>query len=237
MKKFGSKRPRRHAAVAGLAVVGAISMAACSSGGGSGSGTGSGGSSSGHVTITVGCEPPKTQAAQRKFFVQDIALFEKANPNVTVKGDDTNPCDDPTTFDAKLASGKMDNVFYTYFTDASNVIGSGQAADISKYASQVKDLGSIQPDLVNLYRQGDSSSGALYGVPVSNYTLGLLYNKQLFQRAGLNPNQPPTTWAQVRTDAKKIAALGGGIVGYGDYTAAKVGGWDVPGALCYLGGP
>jgi len=27
--------------------------------------------------------------------------FEKANPNVTVVGDDTNPCDDPTTFDAK----------------------------------------------------------------------------------------------------------------------------------------
>jgi multiple sugar transport system substrate-binding protein len=226
---------RRHAAVAGLAVIGAVSMAACSSGG-SGSGSGSGGSSSGHVTITVGCEPPKTQAAQRKFFVQDIALFEKANPNVTVKGDDTNPCDDPSTFDAKLASGKMDNVFYTYFTDAANVIGSGQAADISKYAGQVKNLGTIQPDLVNLYRQGGSSSGDLYGVPVSNYTLGLLYNKQLFQRAGLNPAQPPTTWDQVRADAKKISALGNGIVGYGDYSAANVGGWHFTAEMYSLGG-
>src|SRR6201995_177006 len=153
MKKIGSKR---HAAVAGLAVVGAISMAACSSGG-SGSSSGGSGSSGGHVTITVGCEPPKTQAAQRKFFVQDIALFEKANPSITVKGDDTNPCDDPSTFDAKLASGKMDNVFYTYFTDAANVISSGQAANISKYAGQVKSLGDIQSDLVNLYRQGGSS--------------------------------------------------------------------------------
>ena len=227
---------RRHAAVAGLAVVGAISMAACSSGGGSGSGTGSGGSSSGHVTITVGCEPPKTQAAQRKFFVQDIALFEKANPNVTVKGDDTNPCDDPSTFDAKLASGKMDNVFYTYFTDAANVISSGQAADIGKYASQVKSLSNIQPDLVNLYRQGGSSSGDLYGVPVSNYTLGLLYNKQLFQRAGLDPSQPPTTWDQVRADAKKISALGNGIVGYGDYSAANVGGWHFTAEMYSFGG-
>jgi multiple sugar transport system substrate-binding protein len=224
--------------VAGLAVIGAVSMAACSSGGGSGSGSGSGsgGSSSGHVTITVGCEPPKTQAAQRKFFVQDIALFEKANPNITVKGDDTNPCDDPSTFDAKLASGKMDNVFYTYFTDAANVIGSGQAANISKYAGQVKSLGNIQSDLVNLYRQGGSSSGDLYGVPVSNYTLGLLYNKQLFQRAGLNPNQPPTTWEQVRADAKKISALGGGIVGYGDYSAANVGGWHFTAEMYSVGG-
>ena len=180
---------RRAAVVTSLAVIGAASLAACSSGGSSGS---TSASPSGHVSITVGCEPPKTQAAQRSFFVQDIKLFEKANPNITVTGDDTNPCDDPSTFDAKLASGKMDNVFYTYFTDAENVISSGQAADISKYASQVKSLGSLQSDLVSLYRQGDSSSGDLYGVPVSNYTLGLLYNKQLFQRAGLNPNQPPT---------------------------------------------
>src|ERR1700753_4199520 len=181
---------RGHAAVPGRAVSGAVSVAACSSGGGSGSTTGSSG---GHVTITVGCEPPKTQAAQRKFFVQDIQQFEKANPNITVKGDDTNPCDDPSTFDAKLASGKMANVFYTYFTDAANVISSGQAANINKYAGQVKSLGNIQSDLVNLHRQGGSSGGDLYGVPVSNYTLGLLYNKQLFQRAGLDPSQPPTT--------------------------------------------
>lgn len=225
---------RRHAAVAGLAVIGAVSVAACSSGGGSGGSTA--GSSGGHVTITVGCEPPKTQAADRSSFVKDIAAFEKANPNVTVKGDDTNPCDDPATFNAKLASGKMDNVFYTYFTDAANVINSGQAADISKYASQVKNLGSIQPDLVNLYRQGNSSSGDLYGVPKSNYTLGLLYNKQLFQRAGLNPNQPPTTWEQVRADAKKISALGGGIVGYGDYSAANVGGWHFTAEMYSFGG-
>jgi multiple sugar transport system substrate-binding protein len=239
MKRIGSspggqrasRLGRRHAAVAGLAVLGAVSVAACSSGGSS-----TASSSNGHVTITVGCEPPKTQAAQRNFFLQDITLFEKANPGITVQGDDTNPCDDPTTFDAKLASGKMDNVFYTYFTDAANVISSGQAADIGKYASQVKNLSEIQPDLVNLYRQGGSSSGDLYGVPVSNYTLGLLYNKQLFQRAGLNPSQPPTTWAQVRTDAKKISALGGGIVGYGDYSAANVGGWHFTAEMYSLGG-
>ncbi|HEX3749525.1 MAG TPA: extracellular solute-binding protein [Streptosporangiaceae bacterium] len=235
MKEIGNDHPgrRRAAVVASLAVIGAASLAACSSGGSGGS---TSASSGGHVSITVGCEPPKTQAAQRSFFVQDIKLFEKANPNITVTGDDTNPCDDPSTFDAKLASGKMDNVFYTYFTDAENVISSGQAADISKYASQVKNLGSLQPDLVNLYHQGDSSGGDLFGVPVSNYTLGLLYNKQLFQRAGLNPSQPPATWAQVRTDAKKISALGGGIVGYGDYSAANVGGWHFTAEMYSLGG-
>jgi len=228
MKRIG----RRTGAVAALAVLGAVTVAACSSGGGGSAGTSSGG----HVTITVGCEPPTTQAAQRSFFVQDVASFEKANPDITIVGDDTNPCDDPTTFDAKLASGKMDNVFYTYFTDAANVISSGQSADIAKYASQIKNLSALQPALVNLYRQGGGSSGDLYGVPVSNYTLGLLYNRALFSRAGLNPNQPPATWAQVRADAKKISALGGGIVGYGDYSAANVGGWHFTAEMYSLGG-
>jgi multiple sugar transport system substrate-binding protein len=244
MKRFGHRpaavlhQPatvlQRPAAVLALAIIGAVSVTACSSGSSSGGTTGAG--SGGHVTITVGCEPPKTQAAQRNFFLQDIAAFEKANPDVTVTGDDTNPCDDPTTFDAKLASGKMDNVFYTYFTDAANVISSGQAADISKYAGQVKNLSSIQPDLVNLYRQGGAAGGDLYGVPVSNYTLGLLYNTTLFKRAGLDPTQPPATWAQVRADAKKISALGGGTVGYGDYSAAGVGGWHFTAELYSLGG-
>jgi multiple sugar transport system substrate-binding protein len=227
MKKIGN----RASAVAALAVAGVVSVTACGSSGG-----GTSASSGGHVTITVGCEPPKTQAAQRSFFLQDVAAFEKANPNVTVVGDDTNPCDDPTTFNAKLASGKVDNVFYTYFTDATNVISSGQSADIQKYASQVANLGTLQSDLVSLYRQGGTSGGDLYGVPVSNYTLGLLYNRALFQRAGLNPNQPPTTWAEVRADAKKISALGGGIVGYGDYSAANVGGWHFTAEMYSLGG-
>ena len=236
MKRFGHRPATvlyRPATVLALTVIGAVSVTACSSGGGGGtSGSGSGG----HVTITVGCEPPKTQAAQRSFFVQDVQLFEKANPNITVVGDDTNPCDDPATFNAKLASGKVDDVFYTYFTDAANVISSGQAADIAKYAGQVKNMSSIQPDLVNLYRQGGSAGGDLYGVPVSNYTLGLLYNTALFKRAGLDPTKPPTTWADVRADAKKISGLGGGIVGYGDYSAANVGGWHFTAEMYSLGG-
>ena len=59
----------------------------------------------------------------------------------------------------------------------------------------------------------------LYGLPTSNYTQGLIYNRTLFTEAGLNPADPPTTWAQVETDAAKIAKLGHGIEGWGDYSA------------------
>jgi multiple sugar transport system substrate-binding protein len=55
--------------------------------------------------------------------------------------------------------------------------------------------------------------------------MGLLYNRALFTRAGLDPDRPPATWDEVRAAAKKIAALGSGYVGYADYSASNQGGW------------
>ena len=226
---------RRKALAATLA---ACTIAATAAGcGSSSSSTASGGSApDSPVTISVGCEPPTSQAQPRADWLADVKAFEKLYPYITVKSDDTNPCDDPSTFDAKLASGKMDNVFYTYFTDAANVISSGESADIQQYASQINDYSSIQGSLLNVYRQGGASSGDLYGVPTGNYSLGLVYNKALFQQAGLNPNDPPTTWAQVETDAIAISKLGHGIDGYADYSAQNTGGWHFVAELYSRGG-
>jgi len=225
---------RRKAIAAALA---ACTIAATAAGCSSSSKTASAGSApDSPVTISVGCEPPTSQAQPRANWVADVKAFEKLYPYITIKSDDTNPCDDPSTFDAKLASGKMDNVFYTYFTDAANVISSGESADIEQYASQINDYSSIQSSLLNVYRQGGSSSGDLYGVPTGNYSLGLVYSKALFKQAGLNPNDPPTTWAQVETDAIAISKLGHGIVGYADYSAQNTGGWHFVAELYSRGG-
>ena len=66
--------------------------------------------------------------------------------------------------------------------------------------------------------------------------MGLLYNRTLFTQAGLDPNSPPTTWAEVQTDAKKIAALGNGTVGYADYSASNQGGWHFTAEIYSQGG-
>src|SRR4029077_6137936 len=42
-------------------------------------------------------------------------------------------------------------------------------------------------------------------LPKGAYAQALHYNRALFKQAGLNPNKPPTTWAQLRTDAKIIS--------------------------------
>lgn len=43
-----------------------------------------------------------------------------------------------------------------------------------------------------------------YGVPQVTDTLGLMYNKALFEKAGLDPEAPPTTWDEVRDAAKAL---------------------------------
>jgi multiple sugar transport system substrate-binding protein len=54
----------------------------------------------------------------------------------------------------------------------------------------------------------------LYGVPLYADVSALFYNKDLFTRAGLDPEKPPTSLAELRTYADKITALGGDVKGY-----------------------
>ena len=54
----------------------------------------------------------------------------------------------------------------------------------------------------------------LYGVPLYADVSALFYNKDLFKQAGLDPEKPPTSLAELKTYADKITALGGDIKGY-----------------------
>ncbi|MCF2537286.1 extracellular solute-binding protein [Streptomyces sp. FB2] len=195
-------------------------------------GSGEDDSASGKTRITVNCMPPKSAKVDRQFFEQDVADFERQNPDIDVVPHDAFPCQDPKTFDAKLAGGQMEDVFYTYFTDARHVVDINQAADITPYVKELKSYGTIQQQLRDIY----TVDGKIYGVPRTGYSMGLIYNKALFEKAGLDPEKPPATWDEVRTAAKKIAGLGGGTVGYADYSAQNQGGWHFTAELYSQGG-
>ena len=191
--------------------------------------------SSAPVTISIDCAPPAAQQpVQHKEWLEDVALFEKANPNITVNSVYNYPCETPPTFTAMLRAGTETNLFYTYFTDLPQVLTAGQAADITQYVNSttVPNLDSIVPGAMADVTAGKS----IYGIPTSNYTQGLIYNRKLFSEAHLNPNDPPATWAQVETDATAIAKLGNGIEGWGDYSAGNNGGWHFTSYIDALGG-
>ena len=221
---------RRSAPLALAATAVLVAAAACSSG--SSSGTGS--SASGQVTISVDCAPPASSPALHKEWNEDVALFEKQNPDITVQSIYTSPCEVPATFTAMLNAGTEPNVFYTYFTDRNQVLNAGQAADITSYVT-TKSVPALH-DMVPSAMAAVSANGKLYGLPTANYTQGLVINRKLFAAAGVNPDQPPATWAQVEADAKAITKLGHGIYGYGDYSAGNNGGWHFSSEVDAMGG-
>jgi ABC-type glycerol-3-phosphate transport system substrate-binding protein len=213
-----------------------LAVAACSNNTSSGStGASAPAVAGGKVSISIDCAPPAAQQpVQHKEWLEDVAIFEKANPNITINSVYNYPCEQPPTFTAMLRGGTEPDIFYTYFTDLPQVLLSGQAADITSYVNSttVPTLNDISPGAMKAVTAGKT----LYGLPTSNYTQGLIYNRKLFKEAGLNPDQPPTTWAQVETDAAAIAKLGNGIEGWGDYSAGNCGGWHFSSYIDAVGG-
>ncbi|MEU5037502.1 sugar ABC transporter substrate-binding protein [Streptomyces rubiginosohelvolus] len=204
-----------------LAVTG---LAACNSEGDS--------AADGKTRITVNCWPQPSAKIDHKRFDEDVKTFEKQNPDIDVVAHDAFPCQDPKTFDAKLAGGQMEDVFYTYFTDTERVVSINQAADITEYVEDLKAYKDIAQPLRDAY----TVDGKIYGIPRTNYSMGLLYSKPLFTKAGLDPSKPPSTWAEVQTAAKKIAALGDGTVGFAEYSAQNQGGWHFTASIYSQGG-
>ncbi|WP_411761106.1 ABC transporter substrate-binding protein [Streptomyces tunisiensis] len=204
--------------------VGALALTACGSDGDD--------AADGKTRITVNCMPPKSAKVDRQFFEEETAAFEKKNPDIDVVPHDAFPCQDPKTFDAKLAGGQMEDVFYTYFTDARHVVDIGQAADLTPYVEELKSYDTVQRQLRDIY----TVDGKIYGIPRTGYSMGLIYNRELFEKAGLDPDAPPATWDEVRTAARRIAALGDGVVGYADYSAQNQGGWHFTAELYSRGG-
>lgn len=212
----------RHALVSLLVAAVGLSITACS---------GDDESANGKVRITVNGLPPATEAVNHQRFLDDVAEFEKRNPDIDIDAREGKM--DPQTFAAKLAGGQLEDVFYVYFTDPASLIARRQVADISSYLDEFPASKQIRPELMKVFSGPD---GKVYGLPAQNYSLGLLYNRTLFRKAALNPDSPPETWADVRAAAKKIAALGGGTVGYGDYSKNNTGGWHFTAELYSIGG-
>jgi multiple sugar transport system substrate-binding protein len=70
------------------------------------------------------------------------------------------------------------------------------------------------PKVAKAFTNLATYKGRLYGTGFTPDVSILIYNKDLFKKAGLDPNQPPKTLAQIHEDAKKIRALGPDIYGF-----------------------
>jgi multiple sugar transport system substrate-binding protein len=189
------------------------------------------GSTAKSVTISVASLIPGSTPAAVQQFNQQVAQFQRANPSIKIKPVEyqwTGP-----TFAAKLAAGTLPTVFEVPFTDARTLGDNGQLADLT---AGVKALPYYSKYNKAVLAEGTDSKGRIVALPKGAYAQGLHYNRKLFAQAGLDPNKPPTTWAQVVSYALKISQKTG-QAGYVEMAKAdNTGGWILTTLTYALGG-
>ncbi|MEV6103860.1 extracellular solute-binding protein [Streptomyces sp. NPDC051940] len=212
-------RISRRAAVLGItAALSATALTACSAVTPSKSGTDGG---DGKTVLRVQGMPPATDKAALALFEKQVAAFEKANPDIEVKGSTT--VFDPLTFSAKLAGGNVEDVIKVPLTEPQRLIEQGQVQPIT---GGLKEWGHFKEFNPQILKPLSDSAGEVYGVPQNPYAQGLVYNRELFEKAGLDPEAPPKTWDEVRAAAKQIAEKTG-KAGFVHESKDNQGGWQL----------
>jgi multiple sugar transport system substrate-binding protein len=174
------------------------------------------------VTLNVVGLLPGAKPEAQQALADEVTQFQTENPNITVKTHDYEW--KATTFAADLAGGTLPTVFEIPFTDAKTLIANAQVSDMQAYLNQLSYASGFNK---NLLQYGQGSNNDVYAIPAKSiYAIGLHYNRDLFTQAGLDPSKPPTTWDEVRADAKAIATKTG-QAGFAQMTKDATGGWQL----------
>ncbi|MFD0705380.1 ABC transporter substrate-binding protein [Alloscardovia venturai] len=184
--KFGKKAI---ALIGSLAMLGSI--AACGSNSGSANT-----SANGKTTLTVW--------AWDSTMPRTVKGFEKANPNIKVKVVNAGTTKDEYTAlsNAMQAnSGAPDVAQIEYYALPEYVIRG--------YVQNIADNGA--KNFSKFYTPGTWSSvninGGVYGLPMDSGPMAWFYNKEVFDKAGVDPTQIKT-WDEFYEAAKKVRATG-----------------------------
>ncbi len=86
----------------------------------------------------------------------------------------------------------------------------GQLEDLTDWAKSLPYFNSLSPSHVKL----GSYHGRIYGLPLSVETSVFAWNKDLYKKAGLNPEKAPASWDEITANAEKIRALGDDTYGF-----------------------
>ncbi len=109
-----------------------------------------------------------------------------------------------------IASGEVPDLMGMDLIYAPQFEKAQQLVDVTDQIGGLPELKTASPG----HQTVATWEGRLYGVPLYADVSALFYNKDLFTQAGLDPEKPPTSLAQMREYADKITALGNDIKGY-----------------------
>lgn len=179
---------RRWAAVTAAAAL-VLGAAACSGGSDGGSG--------GKVELTYGIWDATQQPAMQHI----VDAFEATHPSIKVKVQLTANKEYWTKLQADATSGSAPDVFWMNGPNAQLYESNGMLLPLSdKLAANGVNLADYPSGLVKLYEY----NGKQYGIPKDFDTVGLWYNKKLFDAAGVKYPDDTWTWETLRNAARKL---------------------------------
>ncbi|MFE5325302.1 ABC transporter substrate-binding protein [Embleya sp. NPDC056575] len=179
---------RRWAALTAAAAL-VLGAAACSSGSDGGSG--------GKVELIYRIWDANQQPAMQHI----VDAFQASHPSVKVKIQVTANKEYWTKLQADATSGSAPDVFWMNGPNAQLYESNGILLPLSdQFAANGVDLANYPSSLVKLYEY----NGKQYGVPKDFDTVGLWYNKKLFDAAGVKYPDDTWTWQTVQEAAHKL---------------------------------
>ena len=183
---------RRALAGATAVTLAALTAAACSSSGSP--------AATGSSRQTVTFWEFNTDAPTVDAFKASIASFEASHPNITVQMSIVPWAEQSQKLTTAIATGGLPDV---------SMLGNDVVA---QYVSERELLPVRLTDTADI-TAGDKLyyylQGSWWGVPMIDETRAVIYNKTLFQAAGIS--SPPTTFAQMKADAQAIKSKTGKI--------------------------
>ncbi len=172
----------------------------------------------GPVTIKV-ANYALLEAGYESFWTGVKEEFEAQNPDITIEWV-TAPYGEIMNQVINMAGGgdKVDAI-YGEIDWVPGLADSGLAAPITDILD--KDyLNDFYPDVLNAF----SIDGDMYGIPMYISPYVLYYNKDLFAEAGLDPENPPTTYDEMLVAAEALSQLtdanGNKVYAFGQTTSS-----------------
>ncbi|WP_424531313.1 ABC transporter substrate-binding protein [Sphaerisporangium viridialbum] len=139
-----------------------------------------------------------------------VAAFEKENPGVDVVVE-TAPYDEYfTKLQTSIAGGTAPDAFELNYENFVTYAAAGSLLDLGTVAGDTDDS-VYAPESLAAFKH----DGKQYALPASFSTVVLIYNKDLFKKAGVAEPTADWTWADEQAAAQKLTDKGKKV--YGDF--------------------
>lgn len=155
------------------------------------------------VTITFYNYNLATASAGADATRELLARFAEENPNITVETIGVPSNEIVTRLQADMAAGMQPDVAQLVFRDLYYIasdLGANALEDMAGQEGYAKLTDGMIPRGVDLGKIDEKT----YGLAYTFSTPVLFYNADLFRAAGLDPDNPPRTWAEVKAAAEAI---------------------------------